>query len=273
MPRIGGLEKPVCDGATDPGASDPRSMKWRPLSGISGRSSPSRRVRLRSSPDRCRQFRVHHHRFLPGGDGELEIAHYRAADFERQRFDALGTESASLGRDLIRARRDRGDMGSLPRRSGAALVRPVAESRTTTDAPGRAAPEESTTRPCSPPRSGRSRAAPSGATARPESGNRSIRIDVLDDGQLGVCFQQLIQINSSRRVERARPPPPHDPVRVARVALTLPWICRGLRRIPPDRASGDEPTVLLVDDNEMVRPVHMGPVNRDELRRVAPLKR
>ena len=29
------VEKPVCEGATDPGTSRPRSTKWRPLSGIS----------------------------------------------------------------------------------------------------------------------------------------------------------------------------------------------------------------------------------------------
>ena len=55
-----------------------------------------------------RQFRAHHHRFTPGVDGQLEIAHQRAADLERQRFDAFGSESWSLGRDLVRAGRNAG---------------------------------------------------------------------------------------------------------------------------------------------------------------------
>ena len=35
VPRRGVVENPVCDGATEPGTSSPRSVKWRPFSGIS----------------------------------------------------------------------------------------------------------------------------------------------------------------------------------------------------------------------------------------------
>ena len=34
IPRMGLEENPVCEGATDPGTRRPRSVKWRPFSGI-----------------------------------------------------------------------------------------------------------------------------------------------------------------------------------------------------------------------------------------------
>ena len=52
------------------------------------------------------QFRADHDGFAPGVDRQLKVADQGAADLERQRVDALGSESWSLGRDLVRAGRD-----------------------------------------------------------------------------------------------------------------------------------------------------------------------
>ena len=89
-PRIGVVEKPVCDGATDPGTSSPRSVKWRPFSGISCRVS--RRHHVSDGGRRAidqRRVRTDHDRLGLFAHDEDEIADLGTTDLEIHRLDDL----------------------------------------------------------------------------------------------------------------------------------------------------------------------------------------
>ena len=101
-PRMGLDENPACDGATDPGTSRPRSVKWRPLSGICCTVSavttwPTVAVARSMSGTSVRTSTVS----ATFANGQVKVTHQRAADVDVQRFDALGAKTVRLGRDRV----------------------------------------------------------------------------------------------------------------------------------------------------------------------------
>ena len=114
MPRIGLDENPVCDGATDPGTSSPRSVKWRPFSGIcctvcAVTTWPTVAVARSTSGTSARTTTVS----LRVADRQVEVAHQRAADVEHERLDHLGAKAGRLDRDFVDPRRDRRDIAAV----------------------------------------------------------------------------------------------------------------------------------------------------------------
>ena len=97
IPRIGLAENPVCDGATDPGTSRPRSVKWRPFRGICCTVCRGDDVADggRGAIDE-RRFRADDHGLAPVANRQAEVAHHRAADVDVQRLDDLCAKTGRL---------------------------------------------------------------------------------------------------------------------------------------------------------------------------------
>ena len=94
-----------------PGTSRPRSVKWRPFSGICCTVWARDDVadRGRGAIDE-RHLRADDHGLISFANGQEEVAHQRAADVDVQRLDDLGAKTGRLRRDRIGPGRDRGDV-------------------------------------------------------------------------------------------------------------------------------------------------------------------